>query len=75
MNYFAIDYPNHTRLLVKSNGDVEDVLSCLTQFGGLLWGDRLYNPQSFLTLMQITNPTDAQKEIAQRLSHILIGVR
>jgi hypothetical protein len=73
MKYFAIEYPNHTTLLVKDEHKLERVLIELLNASGLRWHGTIYNPQSFLSLREVDSPDDRQKLIAKELTKVLIG--
>ncbi len=73
MNYFAIDYPNHTTLVVKSGYGIKEVLFQISQSRGLNYHGTIYNPESYLSLRPITNPDDRQKLRALTFQEILIG--
>ena len=74
MKFYAVEYPNHTTLLVKTPAGLEDVLQALVNGIGLkVIGGGIYNPKSFLTLREVTAPDKRQKLVAQELSKVLIG--
>lgn len=73
MKYFAIEYPNHTTLLVKDEHKLESVFYSLINARGIRWHGSIYNIQSFLSLREIGTPDDRQKLIAKELSQVLIG--
>lgn len=74
MKFFALEYPNHTTLLVKSEFKLERVLIEIVNATGVKsYGGAIYNPQSFLSLREITTPDKRQQMIAQELSKVLVG--
>lgn len=74
MRFYALTYPNHTTLVVKSDEAIGGVLSMLHKAKGIsAMGGAIYNPQLFLTLSWITDPDKRQQLVAQELNKVLIG--
>lgn len=74
MKFYALEYPNHTTLLVKTPAGVEDVLHALMNHNGIkVIGGGIYNPKSFITLREVSTPDKRQKLLAQELAKVLIG--
>ncbi len=73
MNHFAIEYPNHTTLLVKSVYGLKEVAFRLSQSRGIFYVGVIYNPKAFLVLRAIHNPDERQQLRSLSLNDILIG--
>ncbi len=75
MNYFELTYPNHSRIILKSED--EDLFSMLFVVTGCLGikgqNGAVFNPKGYLTLSLINSPDEMQKRVAQPLEDALIG--
>jgi hypothetical protein len=73
MKYYALEYPNHVRLLMKSPGGLAFVVKQLRDFETVNWYGTIYNTQSFLSLREIDSPSDREKTLAQELQFLFLG--
>lgn len=74
MKFFAVEYPNFTTLIVKSEFKLERVLIEVSNATGMKSSTgTIYNPQTFLSLRELMHPDKRQQFIAQELSKVLIG--
>ncbi len=74
MKYFAIEFANHTTLLVKADRTKESIIRLLSERIGIVSinGD-IYNPKSFLKVSFIPEPDTRQQLVAIALDNALIG--
>lgn len=75
MKYFAINFPNHMTLMMKTSEDyqIEDVMFSLYASKGIQGiSGVVYNPLQFISVESITSPDDRQKTSARNLVEMLL---
>ncbi len=72
MNYFTLDYPNHTTLIMKSQLELGDILKRLNSTLAIRHHGDCYNPKGYLSLRPIFTPTEQQQRIAELFELTLV---
>jgi len=74
MKYFAIQFPNSTSFIVKTNSSWtlrELVIEIQGSSGLETLGGFVFNPSQFISVNSISSPDERQKKVAKDLEKVL----
>ena len=74
MKYFFIDFPNHTKFIVKTpeGATARGLASLLNSSKAFVGhGDVVYNPKQFISVYSISSINDQHKRLAKNLEEVL----
>jgi hypothetical protein len=74
MNYYSIEFPNHTNIIVKIKkpSTTRSVALGLSTASGLIgFGGTIFNPKQFILINSIISPDERQKKLAKELDEVL----